>query len=287
MQAVTATFLRRQDKRHTKHDTQLSDLVQGGRHALALDERRVHFMPTLWRNVRQMNINACAEPYDADAPFQQRWFAGDHGSVGGGGPERGLSNASLHWVLKGAIKKGLKINLEGRSQLSSIRYDASAPLSNTPAEGLKQKRLGTYILGTAAGKFKSLLLSARRSSPEDISDLHPSVMRRWFLDANTAEKTKYRPKILDKVAKEIEAERGAFLPPDAGQYPTYIVLPGEGLRSIAHHCLKKADRETEIFALNRDLIDHPDDIFEGDVLRMPKDSDPTKVTAAVDAAFDA
>lgn len=281
MQAVTAAFLRRQDKRHTKHDTQLSKLVQAGRHALALDERRVHFMPTLWRNVRQMNVDVDANPYDNDAPFQQRWFAGDHGSVGGGGPERGLSNASLHWILKGAIAQGLKVNLEGRSQLGSIRYDASAPLTNTPAEGLKRNILGTQALGVAAGFLKSKLLSAQRSSPEDVADLHPSVMRRWFLEKKTAEGAEYRPKILDKVSKEIEDQRSIFLPPNADQYPTYTVKPGRGLRSIAYRCLGDAKRATEIFSLNRDLIDDPDDIFPNDVLRMPKDADPTTVTPSI------
>lgn len=279
-QAVKSTFFRNQDKRYTSHDTQLSNLVQSGRHALALDERRVHFMPTLWRNVREMNTDADADPYDVDAPFQQRWFAGDHGSVGGGGPERGLSNASLHWIMKGAVKRGLKVNLEGRTRISSIRYDASAPLSNTPAEGLKRKQFGNYAFGLAAGTLKSLLFSSRRSSPTNIADLHPSVMRRWFLDEKTRENIEYRPKNLTMLETEIEKQRDDFLPPNADHYPTYRVKPGEGLRWIAKQCLGDAERESEIFALNRDFIDHPDDIFSNDHLRMPKDADSTKVIHA-------
>ena len=276
-QALTAAFFRRKDKRHKAHDTQLSRLVQAGRHALALDERRVHFMPTLWRNVTQMNADAGANPYGDDAPFQQRWFAGDHGSVGGGGPERGLSNASLHWVLKGAVGMGLNVNLEGRSQLGSIRYNASAPLSNTPAEGLQVNKIGMHTIGAAAGWIKTKLFSNSRSSPEDTTELHTSVLRRWFLDKETAEGLEYRPAILDQVAEEIETQRDEFLPPDADQYPTYVVTPGRGLRSIAYRSLGDAERADEIFALNRDMIDHPDDIFPDDVLRMPKDADPSKV----------
>ena len=276
-QALTAAIWRSKDKRHKAHDTQLSKLVEAGRHALALDERRVHFMPTLWRNVTQMNSDADANAYGDDAPFQQRWFAGDHSSVGGGGPERGLSNASLHWVLKGAAKKGLKVNLEERSQLSTIRYDAKAPLSNTPAEGLQRNKFGMHAFGALVGPIKSILFSNTRSSPEDLTELHTSVLRRWFLDDGTYEGKNYRPDILAKVETTIEAERDNFLPPDADQYPTYIVIPNDGLRKIAEDCLGKADRAEEIFALNRDLLDHPDDIFPNDVLRMPKDADPSKV----------
>ena len=281
-EAIKATFVRTQDKRYHDHDTQLSDLVLAGRHAVALDERRVHFMPTLWRNVADMNNRGGHDPYSLDAPYQQRWFAGDHGSVGGGGPERGLSNAALHWVLKGALNQGLEINLGSNSNLKTIRYNARAPLRNTPAEGLKKNKLATHVAGVAAGWFKSVALAAKRSSPDDITSLHPSVLRRWFLDDDVPEGRPYGRTMLKDMTDDIERLRPAFQPPDGDSYPVYTVERGDTLRDVALDCLGGVSRSAEIFGLNRDLIDDPSTIFVGDRLRMPKDADPTKVDFSPD-----
>ncbi len=279
-EAVKATFVRTQDKRYNDHDTQLSDLVMAGRHAVALDERRVHFMPTLWRNLTDMNIRAGHDPYSRNAPYQQRWFAGDHGSVGGGGPERGLSNAALHWVLKGAIDQGLQINLGASSNLQTIRYNARAPLRNTPAEGLQKNRLAKHVAGVAAGWFKAVALAAKRSAPDDVSSLHPSVMRRWFLDESVPEGKPYGREMLKHLTDDIEGLRKSFQPPNGDSYPVYSVKRGDTLRDIAFECLGGVSRAEEIFELNRDLIDDPSIIFVGDRLRMPQDADPATVNTS-------
>ena len=269
--AVAATFDRTPDKRYGQHDTQLSSLVEAGRHAVAIDDRRVHFMPTLWRNVRELNIEAGHDPYDEDAPYQQKWFAGDHGSVGGGGPERGLSNAALQWILRGAIDMGLEVNLAGRSQLDDIRYRADAPLSNTPISEKGRKTVGR-ILASGIAYLKTRLLTARRGGPADVSDIHPSALRRWFMPSSALGGEEYRPAPLMHLDAKIEALRSTFDPPDKSELPIYVVKPGESLFRIARRVLRDADRRDEIFALNRDLIDDPDDIFPGDPLRMPKDA---------------
>ena len=70
-------------------DTKLSAKVQHGFHAVALDERRSDFVPTLW------------EPAER---IVQVLFPGAHGDVGGGYPatnrESGLSDVALAWILK-------------------------------------------------------------------------------------------------------------------------------------------------------------------------------------------
>lgn len=69
-------------------DTKLSDKVRHGFHAVALDERRSDFAPTLW------------EPAER---IEQVLFPGAHGDVGGGYPaangESGLSDLALAWML--------------------------------------------------------------------------------------------------------------------------------------------------------------------------------------------
>jgi uncharacterized protein (DUF2235 family) len=69
-------------------DTKLSPVVQHGIHAVAVDERRKDFTPTLW---------------DPDPRILQALFPGCHSDVGGGfvgpGPESGLSDATLQWII--------------------------------------------------------------------------------------------------------------------------------------------------------------------------------------------
>lgn len=261
---VWATFDRSPDKTYSKHDTELSTTVEAGRHAVSIDERRAHFMPTLWRNVRDLNARAGKDHYSEDAPFQQKWFAGDHGSVGGGGPERGLSNAALHWVLRGAIDQGLDVRVDGRSQLRDIGYKASAPLHNTPLEGGNPLRAGFMWL-------KSLLLTARRSGPDEINDLHPSTLRRWFLPADQLpERKPYRSKPLARVKDEIERQRDTYLPVETkAEARTHVVQLNDTLGGIARKYLGEARRYPEIFELNRSVLDSPDDVFPGQVLTIP------------------
>lgn len=72
------------------HDVELSSRVDFAYHALALDECRKPFEPTLWDQ-------------QADAPkeqvLQQMWFAGTHGNVGGGWGNAGLSDIALLWLV--------------------------------------------------------------------------------------------------------------------------------------------------------------------------------------------
>jgi hypothetical protein len=81
---------------HSFHDTELSDNVKNARHAVAMDERRDTFSPTLWTKVE-------------DRPdVQQVWFPGVHGDVGGGYSSAGLSNGALLWMIEACEALGLR-----------------------------------------------------------------------------------------------------------------------------------------------------------------------------------
>jgi uncharacterized protein (DUF2235 family) len=84
------------------HDVDLSTTVDFAYHALALDERRKPFEPTLWDQ-------------QDDAPqtqvLEQVWFAGTHGNVGGGTGDAGLSDIALLWLSTRARASGLHIDL--------------------------------------------------------------------------------------------------------------------------------------------------------------------------------
>lgn len=94
--------------RYRFHDTELSPAVRHGRHAVAMDERRASFAPTLWT----------AGQRPAGSSLQQLWFAGTHSDVGGGHPECGLSDGALQWMVDEATALGLRIDPALASQLA-------------------------------------------------------------------------------------------------------------------------------------------------------------------------
>jgi hypothetical protein len=90
------------------HDTALSHMVAFARHAVALDERRATFAPTLWSAVERGKTD-----------LKQVWFPGVHGDVGGGYVETGLSDRALQWMFEEAEAKGcdLKFRPNVKAQL--------------------------------------------------------------------------------------------------------------------------------------------------------------------------
>src|SRR5690606_21961518 len=115
------------------HDTRITEFVSSARHAVAIDERRRDFQPTLWTNADDLNRLARADPADELAPYQQKWFPRTHGSVGGGGPVRGLSDQALDWVLSGARRLGLKLDSSPTSRIYSLNPTYLDPVDNVPS----------------------------------------------------------------------------------------------------------------------------------------------------------
>ena len=71
-------------------DSDLGPHVEHAFHALALDERRKNFLPTLWTQTPQGKAKG--------QEIKQVWFAGVHSDVGGGYPEHGTSDIALAWM---------------------------------------------------------------------------------------------------------------------------------------------------------------------------------------------
>ncbi|MGH3873388.1 MAG: DUF2235 domain-containing protein [Pseudonocardiaceae bacterium] len=78
--------------RHRFHDTRLNSSIVHARHAVAMDETRGPFIPTLWTG----------EQPGGDRSMRQVWFPGDHCDVGGGHLQTGLSDAALQWMIEEA-----------------------------------------------------------------------------------------------------------------------------------------------------------------------------------------
>ncbi|MGY6635370.1 MAG: phospholipase effector Tle1 domain-containing protein [Alkalilacustris sp.] len=159
---------------HRFHDCKLSRMVERARHAVALDERRQSFAPALWDNLDQLN---------ADQPdrYRQVWFPGNHGSVGGGGDRRMLSDRALHWIAAGAQEAGLVLDT-GR-----LPPDRGVPCPETPLRNRSHAPGWAERLMALTGKD--------RAGPARLDDVAPEARDRW--QRNPA----YRPRSLDHVSR--------------------------------------------------------------------------------------
>ena len=174
--------------KHQFHDTELSGVVEHAYHALAIDERRAPFEPALWMH----------KPKPGQT-IEQKWFCGVHSDIGGGYPERGLSDIPLGWMIDKAQGPGLK-------------FDSAAmqahPLQPDPRARLHDSKNGLYRLTPGSDRTIGLAIKNADASAEAASSvdptqfLHDSVLTRWDNDA------KYRPQSLSDYFKRIGDRRG-------------------------------------------------------------------------------
>jgi hypothetical protein len=95
-------------KSHAFLNTSLRTPNVAAAHALAIDEHRPDFAPTLWtRSVpKDPNADQPRAPRSL-AEAEQRWFVGAHASVGGGYSNDLLSQRPFAWMMKRAAAQGL------------------------------------------------------------------------------------------------------------------------------------------------------------------------------------
>lgn len=151
------------------YDTKMGPNVSTARHALAIDEQREDFKPTIWLERPGVDL-------------KQVWFAGVHTDVGGSYPpdkESGIraSDTPLKWMLDEAHEAGMGIEPHIRASLTDGRQGR-----------LHRSRKHVY-------RFKSPL--HRELVAEDKpTRIHPSVKARYEADPE------YRPKELKKLVDE-------------------------------------------------------------------------------------
>lgn len=85
-------------------DTSLHPSIQNAYQALAMDEKRAQFPPTLWQG-----------PIADGQTLEQVWFTGAHSDVGGGEPDdlpgtTALSDITLGWMMSKASALGLQFD---------------------------------------------------------------------------------------------------------------------------------------------------------------------------------
>lgn len=150
-------------RKYRFHDVKLSRSIDNAFHALAIDEKRKPFEPTLWETKR-----------DPGQTVEQMWFAGVHTNVGGGYADSGLSDLAFQWIADKARECGLALDDEYVS-------DHIAP---NPRGELRNSKTGLYRL---TGSFIRPI-GRRIGAAENV---HPSATERHRSDHG-----RYSPKNL-------------------------------------------------------------------------------------------
>jgi len=241
------------------HDPSITAFIERARHAVAIDERRVLFPPVLFGDLTKLNAQAGFKLDHIDAPYQERWFPGVHGSVGGGGDIRGLSDGSLEWILFGAKQAGLSLDISANTRIFSLRPDPFAPLVNTtlPLTG---------FLDLTAYKWKN-----DRKGPEAIWQLSNSTLRRFKADASKLpDKVPYSPKTLENVKAALESYQLVSATEIIELQDLRVVAAGDSLYKFAEQYYGDKSKFGVIFDANRDVLDDYRQIAVGTELRIPK-----------------
>ena len=109
---IPTIFKQRTRKKFAFHDVKLGANVKNAFHALAIDEKRKPFRPTLWE----------AQNFPGQT-VEQVWFAGVHTNIGGGYDNDGLANCAFQWMLEKAETCGLEVNKDFTKNYRSFHKD--------------------------------------------------------------------------------------------------------------------------------------------------------------------
>ncbi len=97
---IPISFLGLFDDKDEFYDTKIGKNIRIARHALAIDEHREDFIPTIWKHRQDMDL-------------KQVWFAGAHADIGGSyKPDKSgyeMSDNALDWIIGEAENFGLAI----------------------------------------------------------------------------------------------------------------------------------------------------------------------------------
>ncbi|MER5753730.1 DUF2235 domain-containing protein [Streptomyces sp. NPDC002088] len=142
------------------HDTNLSKYVNGAFQALAIDEERPPFQPTLWHQ----------QPgaVERKQELRQVWFTGVHVDIGGGFPDTGLSDITLLWMVGHAVRYGLEFD-------NNPRF----PAHPNPMAKLRLSREGLYRLIPAYHRPIGRVVDDKTRQPDGREYLAKTAKQRY------------------------------------------------------------------------------------------------------------
>lgn len=116
-------------------DIQLSHRVKYGYHALALDEERRPFRPTLWTKPKLNELDGEEKQKYRLKEMRQVWFSGCHSDIGGGLSDPRLSDITLAWMIS---------RCSGEDKLAFIDVAPFIPVAD--GQGKQAEGNGFYLL---------------------------------------------------------------------------------------------------------------------------------------------
>jgi len=175
------------NRRWQFHDTQLSSTIAAAYHALAIDERRGPFKPTLW----QLSDKERAD--GAEQQVEQIWFTGVHSNVGGGYADAGLSDIALNWMAGKAYEHGVQFRAgepgKGSSRMQALeKWVATGPrlygaLANSRTGVYRLLRPYVRRLGRArSSSTEGAFFTAQRRWDDDSTYRDAALNLRTYLD---------------------------------------------------------------------------------------------------------
>lgn len=183
-------------KSHSFLNTSLRTPNIAAAHALAIDEHRPDFAPTLWtRSVPKDPKADQPRPPRSLAEAEQRWFVGAHANVGGGYSNDLLSQRPFAWMMKRAAAQGLSF----RSDVDQFSPKIRSPVIDSYGSflgGFYRYLQREYQRPIGADPIDSS--TAVESSINETID--SSVLERWQSDET------YRPQNLAQWAERKKAD---------------------------------------------------------------------------------
>jgi len=154
-------------------------------HALAIDEHRKAFAPTLWTN--EGATHATPRPIERT---EQRWFVGAHANVGGGCFDDPLAGLAFKWLERKATALGLTFK-------DSFAIEPQADRA-TISDSYGEFMWGLYRLATFCRPYYRPIGEPPKSEGPGVSNINEtidaSVFDRWRTDPA------YRPPALQQWA---------------------------------------------------------------------------------------
>lgn len=133
LRKVVRRLTRRSKYAHGFHDEKLGSDVIHAYHALAIDERRGPFAPSIWKKEEKET--------KARPNVEQVWFVGVHSNIGGGYVDAGLSDHAFMWMAAKAKQAGLV--LDGR--YLAMRLDPNAHGELRDSMSLLYKAIPSHV----------------------------------------------------------------------------------------------------------------------------------------------
>jgi uncharacterized protein (DUF2235 family) len=177
-------------------------------HALAIDEHRKAFKPTLWTN--EGATHATPRPIDRT---EQRWFVGAHANIGGGCFNDPLAQLPLKWLENKAATLGLTFN----DLFATEQNAATAPISNSFAEFAG----GWYRFTRLGIRYHRRIGLPPTNEGEGVTNINEtidsSVFDRWRADMA------YRPRRLRSWARMKSVDPNKILSSVRADKPTVAI----------------------------------------------------------------